>query len=45
MKNRGFNLIHVSDLVKRIRAKIEVCRRYGDEAGAKALEDFLKEFE
>lgn len=45
MKNRGFSIIHIADLIRRIRARIALHRSLGDEAGAQAFEAFLKEFE
>jgi len=42
---RGFNLIHIADLIKRLMARIALHRSMGDEQGAQALENFLKEFE
>jgi hypothetical protein len=44
-KPTGFKLIHIDDIIRRIRAHIAIARAAGDEAGAKRLEFLLMEFE
>jgi len=41
----GFRLIHIEDIIRRIRAHIAIAKAAGDVAGVQRLEFLLMEFE
>jgi len=45
MRKRSFALIHIIDLILRIKTHIAIAEDDGDEAGAKRLKLLLMEFE
>lgn len=45
MTKKGFHLIHVEDIIKRIKAHIAIAKAAGDKAGVERLEFLLMEFE